>query len=1081
MSGDDSANEHSGIELSRRTFTKAAGAAAGAGLLGASANTAAADHTNNTMAAKFANPRVQELEKVWSERGYRGSGVTLGINDSGIDARHPDLGPWNGVQIVPDGDSLRYLNPDDVEYDRLGENDFEESATVSPGATGTGQESTIHSFTPSSPRNHIDAEMSWTPAQNDLEFRLDERDGDGGWTTVKRVATASNPEVMEQVPVESGVEHRFVAESYANAGSEATVTGTVYERRLVSGMSGDADLDIEDPLAYTDSDVSRQPKTVGWFDAGSRYGSFDRPRDTNGHGSHVASITAGSGRASQIAREVEGEEFEDGREVLLANAIYVDVFLEEGEGGVYASAYGDTIEIEINERGGFGDPVASSTITSDASTNDNNTTSTPASEGEAYTVTIRGASNSNTDSVAQGVNARGTVDSYSVGTFTTPDTAGDRDYDARDDPADDQVALHSGVAPDASLVGFQGLSGPLPTLGEHADQLVSDYNMRAVNMSWGPVGGVPIGVAGGTLDTGGILNDIRRMADDGVLAVAAAGNAATPANGNGYPAVADEAISVVATGPKDGISGYSSGGIGAVDEDENTTYMKPDVTAPGGTLADLAKAAEADTANPDDDDSQPTDYTGKSGTSMASPYTCGVTGLVAEAMLDTDLEGKDGSLIRSLDGDEAPDMNDTLRLKQVILATATETAFTAAPYHRAKAPTYRGGDRDPFEGYGRINPDAAVDAVTANIYSDGESLADSPPGETEKPLTSDYGGTVGLDVPQDNRAVAGFVDAPRGQLELLVSTQNFRGNDVSMATGQPQVDVFVYDAENPGANGEPNIVTQGRIDATTSPDTTRRGSITLSVDTGDRYDITWTGDGVETRKLLVVAKLVNVPGLVNGFDARTDVTFEASFTPEFEPLPGISVQGGRKDSGDRFTPGTRNTVQVTLDSTEVTEGRICDRVPKDWGTPVGDPGDDRTDYEGIVRETETHRIIDLGDFDADPDTDAAAPPTSRSYVISAPNTNGSYTFGPARIQVEDEDADQRGVQAPTDDGEDSFSDNEATFGGSDPRNVVVGGTEMSGSSSTTDTDSATDTVDDATSGDDGSATDTVGDTVDDKL
>jgi subtilisin family serine protease len=1083
MSGDDSSND-SGIELSRRTFAKATGAAVGAGLFGASADTVSADHP---MDRKFANPRVQELAKVW-DRGYRGSNDNaLGLTDSGIDARHPDLGPWNGVEIVEDDGGFA-LKDRNVDFVRDSEKTHADEETVSPASTTGTTTVELVTLTPDAKRSHASATMTWTPSPrpsgneaNSLDL-LFQREVEGGWETVAETGTSREVEELTDVPLEADTPHRFAATGNLSTVSELTITARTYDR-MPAGLLGSE----IDPFSVGPDEA----KTIGWFNAGSRYGNSPKPRDPDGHGSHCASIMGGSGRASEVTREVEtsGET----RQLQFGNTVDVDVFVDDGEAGVYASAYGDSIEIDISERGPRGETVASSTISSDASTNDNNTVSVPADPDEAYTVTIRPASTEESDAIAQGLNGVGRVDSYSVGTFADPPgTTGDRGSDT-------QVALHSGVAPDAPLVGLQGLSGPIPFLGEYATEFSETFNLRAVNMSWGYVGGLPLGAAGGASGDvfGDVVGGIRDMAEQGILTVAAAGNAATPANGNGAPAVADETISVVATGPKDGISGYSSGGIGAVDDGEDGTYMKPDVTAPGGTLDDLVTAAEADTDYSEfDTDTGPQDYTGKAGTSMAAPFTSGVAGLVADAMEDEDPEGNNKSILNST---AQSGINDTFRLKQVILATATETVFTAAPYHRAKSPSYQGSGRDPFEGYGRVNPDAAVDAVTRNVYDGGDSLTNDEfsPDDADEPVTSSYGVTdsdgneltVGLDVPQDNRAVAGYVEAPRGVLDLTVSAGNLRGADVSMATGAPQVDVFVYDGENPGPNGVPNVVAQGTIDATSGVGA-RRGSLTLTVDTGEEFDL-GRRDEVDTRTLFVVAKLVNIPGLVNGFDARTDIEFRASFTPEFEPLPGIDVSGERFDSGDRFTANARNTVRVDLNSADVTEGRIYDRVPADW-TVTDDPDDPDTDYEGEVRTEGSHEIIDLGPFGEDDATDG----TSRIYAVEAPDSNGSYTFGPARIEVTDDDPAQRGVQAPTADGEGSFTDDndsdgqddgdvEITFGGNDPRNVVVGGTSVGSGSDTTlsgstgdTTDSAADTADDTASGDDDdSLTDTVDDTL----
>jgi hypothetical protein len=289
-----------------------------------------------------------------------------------------------------------------------------------------------------------------------------------------------------------------------------------------------------------------------------------------------------------------------------------------------------------------------------------------------------------------------------------------------------------------------------------------------------------------------------------------------------------------------------------------------------------------------------------------------------------------------------------------------------------------------------------------------------------------------------------------------------------MASGGHVVDFFVYDPESPGANGEPSIVAQGQ---------SQNGSTTtLTLDT--------TSGALEvgrdqTRRLMVVAKLVNVPGAVNGFDIRTDPRAYGSFVAD--ELPLFEATGGRADDGDRFVAGTTNNVSVTLESVEVTSGEIRDRVPEEWELNDGE------DIEQVYTSPEGYDVVSLGTFDLDRDDEL---PIEREYSAVAPNEAGSYQFGPARVFVDDEDSDAQGTQTTDtpDDSEEDYRKNRklgtaVTFGPSDPRNLVVG--EPSTDSATTSTDSATDTVDDtstdSTTSDDDSVTDTVSDTVDDTL
>ncbi|MWG32948.1 S8 family serine peptidase [Halomarina oriensis] len=793
--------DSSQTELTRRTFVRTTGLLAGAGVLGAGASGRGAATT--ALDDDFLNFRAQEAQKVW-DRGYRGrTDRTIALTDSGLEARHPDLGPWNGIQALVENGEVTLRRPDE----------------------GT---------------------------------------------------AADESEVF------------------------ADVEGT--------------------PTADT-------PKTVGWYDPGTRYGDYDRPRDPNGHGTHCTSIMGGSGRASAVDEStVQQERPRTALAAVVGNVLGYEVEAEAGT-GVFASAYGEAIELRIE--GPDGETLDSTAIDSDASTTDNVVVEAPAEQTGTYTVYAQAAGNTALSAAF--------LERIAVGAFLDPDsTAADRTGEAS--------GLHTGVAPDHSLVCLQGLSTPTNDLGANAEEFARIFNMRAVNMSWGYVGGLPLGAAGGTL--GDIPASIKEIAQAGVLTCAAAGNAATPANGNGAPGIADECLSVVATGPLDGISAYSSGGIGGLDEDADfrspepdDAYMKPDVTAPGGYVTDSIIAAL--TGQPDTPESeQPPirEYTRKAGTSMAAPFTTGVAGLVAQAMEE------DAPSSLSLPAPADAGLEDVYRLKQAILATASETVFTAAPYHRVKAPTYDFGGRDPYEGFGRVNPSAAVDATTRELSGTSEE-------------------TVGLNLPEDERAVAGYVQAGPGTVTAEVSFAGYSGGEKGQAVENPHVDLFVYDAETPAQFGEPNIL--GRAQGLD-------GNATVEVSLGRES---------ETKTLYVVAKLVNVPGAVNG----TDVQARLDLTTSVED--GFFVDGTREDDGSVFTGGQTNQVDITVDPSE--KCRTRDVVPSEW-TVLAEQSDD-------VKRVEEADGVQYVYFrkKAKADTD-----TTYSYFVEAPDGltfSGAYTFGPAEV------------------------------------------------------------------------------------
>jgi len=268
----------------------------------------------------------------------------------------------------------------------------------------------------------------------------------------------------------------------------------------------------------------------------------------------------------------------------------------------------------------------------------------------------------------------------------------------------DGYAAWTGIANQAKLVGVKMLS----TMGSGTiseavsainwvDANRQTYHITVASMSWGTDG----------FESASIDSAVQNLVRNGTCVVVAAGN--NPSMGNNTiwsPGTCDYCCTVGAINQFDNVTEYSSEGGQSRYWGQTT---KPDVVAPGGSFL-MAPIFSQDSDNKDCEgtlnDVQANDSRGLIGTSMSTPIVAGAMNI----------------LIQALGGYSSWNWTRYCGVlpKMLLCMTATETyPNLRESSNPTYSPTLDRGGKDVHEGYGRINLDAAVDAVT-QTYNVGD-------------------------------------------------------------------------------------------------------------------------------------------------------------------------------------------------------------------------------------------------------------------------------------------------------------------------------------------------------------------------
>jgi subtilisin family serine protease len=247
-----------------------------------------------------------------------------------------------------------------------------------------------------------------------------------------------------------------------------------------------------------------------------------------------------------------------------------------------------------------------------------------------------------------------------------------------------------------------------------------ELNLKIINVSFGLQDEL-----GFPEESTSLRDKVNSVVNNGILVVAAAGNNATKPSVSwrrmADPARAAQALTVGAVNDNDELTEYSNYGFPDPRPEVGEDF-KPDVVAPGGSQYYTGiLTVDSGTSDSRQPDKEPDDYVCEAGTSFAAPFVAGSAALVIQAM---ERQG----IVWRFDSSEQPRY-----VKMLLCATASETNAKREGDARDADPTVQRAatgpngfptGKDQYEGYGLINPDAAVEAVSLTLAAGNSASVD---------------------------------------------------------------------------------------------------------------------------------------------------------------------------------------------------------------------------------------------------------------------------------------------------------------------------------------------------------------------
>ncbi|HXC52051.1 MAG TPA: S8 family serine peptidase [Candidatus Limnocylindrales bacterium] len=297
------------------------------------------------------------------------------------------------------------------------------------------------------------------------------------------------------------------------------------------------------------------------------------------------------------------------------------------------------------------------------------------------------------------------------------------------------------------------------------DDLVTEsaaHNIKVINISIGITGSPGIDVT--------LRAKVNTVVENGIIVVCSGGNdgpGSAAGNQTDDPGRASLVITVGASNDINELTRYTSSGTAAPAATED---IKPDVLAPGGSdyysYIMSVDTNDADAQIESFPDRVPNDYYNIKGTSMAAPFVTGSAALVIDAM-------KQAGTPWTFDPAQP------LFVKMMLTASATETNANREVGSGANPTLGRAATpKDVFEGYGLINPDAAIEAISLT-WSGDELSSTSAGGRFDRRA---WGRKLGITSGPSTTIALAPAQTADYDLYLYSDTPDAKGNPVILAS-----------------------------------------------------------------------------------------------------------------------------------------------------------------------------------------------------------------------------------------------------------------------------------------------------------